>query len=162
MNILTDGSFTETHASPQIKAGTLVTRVDSEGSKVYQYVKFDNGTGNVASAAGQVMYYVVGSTADDSTVTNDVSDTDINHVAGVAMSAPADTEYFYILKQGYYATVKTNGDDDIAAGDALIGAGDGTCNSVAQDTAPTNKLLGWATAADSDSGNTVAARLECM
>lgn len=159
-NILST-QFTETHQYQQLKPGTIVVDVDSEGRKEYEYVKFDSGTGNLTPAAGLVAYYLDGADADNSTVTTDVSDTDINHVAGVMLSAPSDGYYCFIQKKGYYAAVKTNADDDIAAGDALIGGGDGTCNSTAQNTAPTNKVLGWAVAADVDASDTVAARLEC-
>lgn len=154
-------TVTETHSSPQMDVGEEVRLVDSEGLKVYQYVLHDSGTGDLSPAAGNLAYYLDGTDADDSTVTMDVSDTAINHVAGIFVSAPDDGEYCFIQKTGYYATVKTNGDDDIAAGAALIGGGDGTCNSVAAGTAPTNKVLGWAVAADVDADDTVAARLEC-
>lgn len=125
-----------------------------EDGKGYRYVLFDNGTGNVASVAGNLAYQV-GTT--DWTVTMDVSDTDRNLVAGVFAAVIADGGYGWIQVFGQ-CTVKTNGDDDIAKGDAVIAsaAGDGTADSTAQDTAPTNKIVGWALAADSDSGDTVA------
>lgn len=163
MNILSPG-FLETHESPQMTPGTKVQDVDSQGFKEYQYVKFDSGTADLTPAAGHVAYYLDGADADDSTVTTDVSDTDVCHVAGVMVSVPDDGEYCWIQKRGYYPTVKTNADDDIANGDALVGAGDGTCDSVAAhvDTAAFLKVLGWAVAADVDAADTVAARLECL
>jgi hypothetical protein len=126
-----------------------------EDGKGYRFVKFDNGSGNVASAANGVAYWL-GTTV--GTVTMDVSDADVNSVAGVFQAVIADAGYGWIQTRGL-CTVATNGDDNIAAYDAIIGVGDGTCDSVAQDTAPTNKVLGWAHAADSDSANTVVAFL---
>ena len=152
---------TQTHDSPQMTLGDIVRTVDSEGMKEYQYVLWNDGDG-LTAAAGLVAYYLVGANALLSTITTDVSASDVNHVAGVMLSVPTDGQYCFIQKRGYYATVKTNADDDISAGDALIGVGDGTCDSVAQDTAPTNKVLGWATADDVDAADTVAARLECL
>ena len=135
--------------------GSYRSEVTSEGQKLYKYVKFDNGSGNVASTTNMVVYYLLSDT-DMTTVTNDVSDSDINQVAGVMPVAMTDAYYGWLQVGGYNSAIRTNGDDDIAASDALIGGGDGTCNSTAQDTAPTNKVLGWAVAADVDGSNTVA------
>ena len=149
-------SFTATFSSPGVHTpGELIDDVDSEGRKCFKFVKYDNGTGNLTLAAGDVVYYLDGSDFDGYTVTKDVSDTDINQVAGIALSAIGDGEYGFIQTYGYKSNVATNADDDISASDSLIGVGDGTVDSVAQDTAPTNKVIGWATADDSDSDNTV-------
>lgn len=124
-----------------------------EDGKGYRYVQYDNGTANITMAAGLLLYQV-GST--DWVVTHDVSDTDRNLVAGVASAVIADSGYGWMQVFGQ-CTVTTNGDDDIAKGDAVIAsaAGDGTADSTAQDTAPTNKIVGWALAADVDAANTV-------
>lgn len=137
--------------------GEVFEVVDSTGRKKYKYVNFDNGSGNLTLAAGNLVYFLDGSDFDGYTVTSDVSDTDINQAAGVALGAITDAYYGFVQTWGYYSAVVTNGDDDIAASDALIGGGDGTVNSTAQDTAPTNKVVGWAVAADVDASNTVAA-----
>jgi hypothetical protein len=52
--------------------------------------------------------------------------------------------------------IATNADDDISAWDVLIWGWDGTCNSVAQDTAPTNTILWVALADDVNADDTVA------
>lgn len=131
----------------------------TNGYRRFKYVQFDNGTGNLTSVANQVVYYVAASFV-SAKVTNDVSDSGINFIAGITPVALTDGYYGWMQVIGS-ATVNTNGDDDIAAGDALIGtaAADGVCNSVAANTAPTNKVLGWALAADSDAANTVLAHL---
>lgn len=139
--------------------GTERVVLDSDGYKKYKYVRFNNGSGNVASATNMVVYELLSADVDGTVVTNDVSDSDINHVAGVMPLAMTDLYYGWMQVVGYNSAIRTNGDDDIAAADALIGGGDGTCNSVAQDTAPTNKVLGFAVAADVDGSNTVAGKI---
>lgn len=126
----------------------------------YRYVKFDNGTGNVASVAGSLCYSKDPTTS-MWTVTMDVSDTHRNQVLGVFTAVIADLGFGWVQVRGYNAAVTTNGDDDIAAGDAIIAssAGDGTCDSTAAGTAPVAKVVGWATTADIDNANTVAVYL---
>lgn len=129
-----------------------------EDGKGYRFVQYDNGTGNLACVAGKLAYFF----ADTGTfvVTMDVSDSDRNKVRGVFAAVIADQGYGWIQTKGV-CTVATNGDDDIAEGDAVIAsaAGDGTADSTAQDTAPTNRVVGWALAADSDGGDTVVTDL---
>lgn len=133
----------------------LGAKRDEEG-KVYRYVKRNDAT--VAPIAGNLAYHVDGAWA----VCMDVSDVDRNLVAGVFLSVIADGEYGWIQTGGLYSTVKTNGDDDIALGDAVIAsaAGDGTADSTDQDTAPICKVVGFAVAADVDADDTVAVFLE--
>lgn len=122
----------------------------------YRYVKFDNGSGNVASVDGKLAYHFADTVADYWTVTMDVSDTDRNKVCGVFTAVIADGGFGWLQTKGP-DTVTTNGDDDIAEGDAIIAsaAGDGTCDSTAQDTAPTNRVVGWALADDVNGSDTV-------
>ncbi len=125
-----------------------------EDGKGYRYVRFETGTGAVAAVAGNLCYWT-GTTYD---VTMDVSDSDRNLVAGVLLSVIADEGYGWIQTWGPHPTVKTNADDDIAKGDAIIAsaAGDGTCDSTAQDTAPICRVVGWAQADDVNADDTVA------
>jgi hypothetical protein len=131
----------------------------------------------IASAA--VLYFVSANV-----VTNDVSESatgDEDSFAGIApaltVSVPESTATatYYMLMQepvkGDFATVKTNGDDDIAAGDYVIAEGDGVCNSYLVDpanaTAPSDaelqalqanvsgRLIGVAMAADDNTLDTV-------
>ena len=91
------------------------------------------------------------------TVTSDESDSDINFVAWVWIWAITASYYWWIQISWYHSVIITNGDDDIAAWDALIWSSTNYwCNSTAANTAPTNKVLGWAVAVDSDANNTVA------
>lgn len=151
--------FTSNDSAAVHSPGESIEVVDSSGLKRYKYINFEKGTGSIAAAAGNLAYFLDGTDFDGFTVTSDVSDTDKNLVAGILQAVLTDEYYGWIQTWGYYATVKTNGDDDIAAGDAIIGDGDGTCNSTAQDTAPTNRVVGWAVAADVDADDTVAVNL---
>jgi hypothetical protein len=138
-----------------VPVGTL--RQASDG-QMYRFIRFSDGTANNAGSAGQLVYWTATSTF-NGVVTNDVSDSHINRVAGVLTAAMTDGQLGWIQLTGL-CTVNTNGDDDIAAGDAIIGSStDGACNSVAADTAPTNKVVGFAVAADVDAANTVVVEL---
>lgn len=133
----------------------VVGQYREENGKGYRYVHQNDAT--VTVTAGSLAYFT-GSTAWD--VCMDVSDTDRNRVAGVYTAVIADGGYGWMQTKGQ-CTVATNGDDDIALGDAVIAsaAGDGTADSTAQDTAPICKVVGWAAAADSDAANTVLTEL---
>ena len=145
-----DDEVTDVYTIQKFPMGTY----REEDGKGYRFGQFDNGTGNLTAAANLLVYHF----ADTGTFvfTTDVSDSDRNKVRGVLVSVPADQGYMWIQTKGP-CTVATNGDDDIAEGDAVIAsaAGDGTADSTAQDTAPTNRVVGWALAADSDGANTV-------
>jgi len=133
-----------------------------EDGKGYRFVKYDNGSGDVASVAGNLAYRINDTTtlADVWEVTMDVSDTSRNKVCGVFAAVIADGSYGWIQTKGA-CTVNTNGDDDIAEGDAVISANaDGTADSVLAGTAPTHKVVGFAQAADVDGSNTVVVFLE--
>lgn len=138
-----------------VPLGTI--RVASDGTR-YRFIRFSDGTANNAATAGQLLAFTSTTTLDN-VVTNDISDTNINRVAGVAVAGMTDTQMGWIQVTGF-ATVNTNGDDDIAAGDAIIGSStDGACNSVAANTAPTNKVVGFAVTTDVDAANTVIVEL---
>jgi hypothetical protein len=120
--------LTETSTTDKEGVGTI----RFEGNKVYKWVKFNNGAGNVASVAGNVAYYygVGGDAADGdgyelSIVTMDR--TDAFMTAGVFQAIIADGSYGWIQIKGpaTLTTALTAGAD----GQALthIGAGaDGT------------------------------------
>ncbi len=135
-----------------------------EGGRGYRFVQFDNGSGNVASVAGSLAYTLndVNTIVSDTgywEVTMDVSDTSINKVRGVFAAVIADGGYGWIQTRGP-CVVNTDGGDDIAEGDALIAkTTDGVVDSVAANTAPTNRVVGWALVVDVDSANTVIADL---
>lgn len=151
-------AFTTTHTAARHTKGEVVEIVNATGLKKYMYVKYDNGTINTALANGNLVYYLDGTDFDGYTVTIDESDTHATLVAGVAIGVIADASYGWVQVRGYHTAVVTNGDDDIAAGDAIVpsAAGDGTADSTAEGTAPLRTTIGWATAADVDGSNTVA------
>ena len=137
-------------------AGQLGMFFEKDGKK-YQLVKLTTG---VAGAAGQAVWW---HDFDDFVVNNDISQltTARNQPAGVILGTVTVGNHCFIQVRGPYATVKTNGDDDIAAGDTLIIAAttDGTVDSVLAGTASTFVPFGIATAADVDAADTVAAIL---
>lgn len=91
-------------------------QVFEKNGRVYRMVKFDNGTGNVAAAAGGVAHW---KTRADWVVTSDQTDAEasLNSVAGGFLMAVTD---------GYYCFVQIGGEQDVtvdttaAAGTALI------------------------------------------
>lgn len=123
--------------------------------KKYQLVKFKSTSGTIA-AGTPVMWqdranFVVSST---------VSDSKRNEIAGVALGTVTAGNFGFIQVRGNHTAVLTNGDDDIAQGDAVImSSSDGVVDSTAAGTAPTYNVLGWASAADVDASNTVAVNL---
>ncbi len=84
---------------------------------------------------------------------------------GIAAGTITAGKYAFVQVSGV-ATVNTDGDDDIAAGDIVItGAADGVCESVASASSALNidvyvKIIGTATAADDNTANTVTVKLK--
>ena len=88
--------------------------------KTYQYVKFDNGVGNVAAVAGQACYW---KDLANFLVTSDISDsqgggTELCLCAGVFLVAMTDLYFGWIQCGGVATGVKLSGAG--AAGQALI------------------------------------------
>ena len=144
-------SVNETSATNEI--GARFTSVDdSYGVKVYVYVL----AGSNIAANEVVVYTDAYSTTVSTTHTNN-----LNRPAGVGIGTITSGNYGFIQARGYYATVTTNGDDDIADDVTLICSGSGACDSVAAGTASTYQPLGITVAADVDASNIVAAYLLC-
>lgn len=145
--------LTATSSAKKFAPGTL----RSAGGASYVYVQLSASAAN-AAANGTVLY---SSSTDANVVTDDISTTNANLVRGVAIGAIAKGSYGWIQTWGGHSAVKTDGGDDIAIGDAIIGdtTVDGVCDSVLGGTAPTMKVVGWATSADVDSADTVAVYL---
>lgn len=102
----------------------LGTRREEDGN-IYRYVRFDNGAGNVAAAAGAVCYRGITSVTTSGhfwRVTSDVSDVDAAFAAGIFVSVIADAGYGWIQTKGYYATVKkqTGSGNGWVKGDVLL------------------------------------------
>lgn len=152
-HIRATGALTDFHSAAQVPLGS---KMETPAGKVYRYVQFVDA---VTYAAGHVVSW----TETAWTVSNDRSGGSVstNRVAGVCLGVATQNYYGWIQTKGEYATVLTNGDDDIAAEDGLILATgtDGACDSAADPA--TLLYLGWATAADVDANNTVAAFIDC-
>lgn len=142
-----------------MRPGELV--YDVVNRKAYQYVQFDNGAGNVASAANALAYW---KTAASFIATSDLTDApsataanDANFVAGVFTGVVTDQYYTFLQVGGRVAALKTDAGDDIVFGDIIIAdpTTDGTCDSVAAGTASTHRVVGIALAADVDADDTV-------
>lgn len=120
-----DETFTSDALATSGKGFGLGDLYYSHDGKVYKFVLFNNGSGNVAAVSGNVCYYLAETGAETFTVTSDLSDS--SYVgAGVFQSVPADGEYCWIQVKGP-ATITpalTAGAD----GNALtaVGATDGT------------------------------------
>lgn len=160
-----EGGFTSDDSVPRHVPGTVVCITDADdGLKAYKYVRYNNGTANLTLANGDpCLYDDDGATFDGFEVFVDVSDTNRNLVAGVALGAITDGNYGWVQIKGFHSAVNTDGGDDIAVGDALIhdGTNDQDVDSVAAGTAPTNHVVGWAVGADVDASDTVPAYLVC-
>ena len=126
--------------------------------RVFRFIRFSDGTANAAGTAGQLVYYTA-TAVETGVVTNDASDASLNRAAGVLAAGMTDGQLGWMQVRGV-CTVNTNGDDDITTGLALIGSTvDGGVNSMAANTAATNKIVGFSLASDDDTANTVVAEL---
>lgn len=144
MTTLIGVDITRTSATPEFTPGIAYT---AQNGKVYRYVKFNNGVGNVAAVAGNMSYiYAVSGTSAGQTaeVTMDLTDTQ-GIGAGAFQSVPADGEYCWVQAKGVatLTTALTAGAD----GNALTptGAGDGTLDVSA---AVTDSICAYAIDAD--------------
>jgi len=114
----------ETGMTLDFQLGQIGQAVDG---KLYKYVQYDTGAGNVVAVSGNVVGYLApsGASAGATTkVTADASDT-ARVGAGVLNSAPADGEYCWIQVTGarQLTTALTSGAD----GNALtVGTADNT------------------------------------
>lgn len=116
---VTEVSTTATHL-----VGSL-GQTNSDTTKTYKYVQFNNGAGDVAAISGDVCYYyaVSGASAGQTTIVT-MDRTDSGGIgAGVFQSVPADLQYCWIQVRGEATLTQalTGGAD----GNALtaIGAG---------------------------------------
>lgn len=124
--------------------------------KTYKYVQAASDT-TVANGTALGYSDILGQVVSSD---SSVPDAPLDCVAGVGIGAITASYYGWIQKKGYHSAVKTNGNDDIAAGVKLILCStDGTVDSMAANTAATNTVVGVSVAADVDADNTVAAML---
>lgn len=115
---------------PEFTLGVVGGVFESTGSfKMYKYVQYQNGSGNVAAVTGNAAYYYTKDGHKNNQVTSDLSDSrEVG--AGVLQSAPGNGEYCWVQIKGpaTLTTPPTAGTD----GDPLTptGATDGTLDVV--------------------------------
>lgn len=159
--------------------GKLGMRLTDINGNEFELVQVHTACVNDKLAENEVLHYV-----GEHVVTNDVSESfsgDEDAYAGIyagTEDCPESTStktYLCWMQVSGRRYVKTNGDDDIAAGDQIIASGDGTCDSylVAAGTpgAPSNgelqalqvnvssRFIGIATAADVDASDIVMVQM---
>ena len=76
------------------------------GCSTFRYVKFDNGSGNVAAAAGAMSYVRSTTAAYIWDVTSDVSTSDSGLAKGAFCSILTDAYYGWIQTKGYRSDLK--------------------------------------------------------
>lgn len=157
LNLVFKTAVTDSSTTAQEQLGVVRVELDSNGGyKKYKYVQ--NHASSAALANGTPAMYVLDATDTNlNVVTTVVATGGRNLVAGVAVGAIAAGSYGWLQIYGRHSAVLTNGDDDIAALDAVIQSSTAAVvDSVAAGTAPTHAVLGWALAADVDGSNTVS------
>lgn len=94
---------------PQAGLGEIITH----RGRTYQYVRFDNGVGNVAAVAGQACYW---RDLANFIVTSDISDS----LSGATELAFCAGVFLYAMQDLYYGWIQCGG---VATGVKLSGAG---------------------------------------
>lgn len=111
--------------TPEFVPGSLGAVTDSNGTKIYKYLKYDDASAGVSGVAGEVAYYHTLDGYKLHTCTSDLSDS-IEIGAGVIQATIATEVYgwFQIKGHALLTIALTAGAD----GDPLTptGAGDGT------------------------------------
>lgn len=128
-------------ATPKSPLGVLYRH----NGNVYRYVKFDNGSGNVAAAAnGAAHWKTLSPTTGVFTVTSDQTDAigGINTVAGIFGCVVTDLYYTWV-QVGGVAPCKVN--SGTTAGDKMIGStSDLTLDHIADGSNVTDAIFGVA------------------
>lgn len=131
---------------------------DNVNEKMYRYVQNKSGAATIERGD------VVEETSTVGVVTSDRSDVlSINVFAGVGDLVDITPSNFgWVQTDGAHASVKTNGDDDIAIGDNIIidAATDKVVDSIAAGATLDEKTIGRARAADVDGTNRVDVLLQ--
>ncbi len=92
------------------------------GDNEFVYAKFDNGAGNVASAAGAAMYWknrVTGVVTSDKTE-NQQGAAIGDGVAGIAQGVMTDLSYGFFVKSGPWTVRLASGDSNGAVGNKIF------------------------------------------
>lgn len=147
MSMLVGAVLDQTYTAAQLAIqgpASVGDHFEAAGGKIYKFVKFNNGVGNVAAVVGNMAYYyaVSGASAGQITeVTMDVTDSG-GIGAGMFMSVPADGEYCWIQIKGpaTLTTALTSGAD----GNALTATGAGADGTLAVSGAVTDTVCAYA------------------
>jgi len=131
---LYDEELTTTSTSPRFQVGTFyqspktVSGQSEVAGAIYQYIKYDAGSGSVACALGKPVGLYVESdgtpVASPYTVTCDISDSNAASFKGIAMAAIADGSYGWICISGQCEAYLDN-TGAVDEGHALYWSGDG-------------------------------------
>lgn len=160
LNAIFKSELTSNSATALDPLGALRFEYDTTngGYKGYKYVQAASDT---TVANGTALAFV---NAYGWQVTSDISDANINQVAGVGIGAITASYYGWIQVYGYHSAIATDGGDDIADGDYLIlhASTDGVVDRTASGTAAVSKPIGVAVAADVDAADTVAGMINCI
>lgn len=148
MTVCVGAELTRVYTASQLYEGrtpSLGTIYEGLLGKKYKFVLYDEGTGALDLAAGDVVYYVDDTGYGAHTVTADVSDSTGAEIgAGVAMAAvTADASYFWVQIKGPATTAVALG-GSAGDGDPLtcVGAADKALTKAAEaDTAATYKAV---------------------
>lgn len=136
-------SYTSYNLSALPPNQVLGSVVESTSGKVYRLVQFDNGSGNVAAAAGAAAYW---KTKASYIVTSDITDEQMggNSFAGIFTEVATDQYYTWIQIGGIATGVSV--DSGTATGDVLTAGGstDGQLVSTNDGTAPVGIPVGVA------------------
>jgi len=127
---------------------------DDLNDKTYQYI-YNNSATTMVVGCNQFHEYTTGYITADTAGAAAVR----NRPAGWAISAIPYQSYGFIQTWGPHLGVVTNGDDDIAKGNWIVGASNvsGLCDSVAQGAFNSFEVFGTAMTEDVNGSNTVDA-----
>ncbi len=153
MAMLAGANITQTYSATQLAVqgpASVGDHYEAAGGKIYKFVKFNNGVGNVAAIVGGAAYYyaVSGASAGQTTeVTMDVTDSG-GIGAGIFQSIPADGEYCWLQIKGPATMLVslTAGAD----GNALTAVGAGADGALDVSAAVTDAIVAFAIDASAD------------
>ncbi len=143
------GPITQVDSSRKEMLGIQRVELDHSGNrKMYRYVK--NAEASTAFASGELLKWDDASAGE---AKRSAAQGDL--LCGVAISAITAGSFGWVQIYGLHAGIKSAA--STAAGDAMIASGTAaTCGRVAKNTAPTNQVGAWATAARNDTAGTNA------
>lgn len=110
--------LTDVSTTQSFRLGTLY---EAPNGKKYKYVKYDDGTGNLDLAAGDVVFYVDDTGYEANTVTADNSDASGQPIgAGVVLATVTDdASYFWVQTRGLYSAINVALGGSAGDGDPL-------------------------------------------